>query len=82
MEIGALQGELRRARQELGASEAGRREVGHDITECRLRRSKIGVFLCRGTASRLDPTPPLSEVEFDLTEMFRQQQGAGDSHTV
>lgn len=27
MEIGALEGALRRARQELGASEAGRREV-------------------------------------------------------
>ena len=27
MEVGALEGELRRARQELGACEAGRREV-------------------------------------------------------
>lgn len=31
MEVGALEGELRRARQELGASEAGRREVWHYI---------------------------------------------------
>lgn len=29
MEISALERELRRARQELGASEAGRREVWH-----------------------------------------------------
>lgn len=31
MEIGALEGELRRARQELGASEVGRREVRHRL---------------------------------------------------
>eukprot|EP00752_Nemacystus_decipiens_P013082 g11571.t1 len=37
MEIGALEGELRRARQELGASEAGRREL-HEATKRDLAR--------------------------------------------
>lgn len=46
MEIGALEGELRRARQELGASEAGRREVRHGLV------SVGGARFCVKTESR------------------------------
>lgn len=60
MEIGALQGELRRARQELGASEAGRREVGYDLAEYRTGCVEVRCFLLprNGKPTPIHPAPP------------------------